>query len=131
VGDPEPSTDARNGNSQKAFLSDDGGPAVDLNTLIPANAGIQLTDAVYINDSGEIAAIGAISDNDIRAFVLIPCDDNHPGVDGCDYGIVEAAPVVTQTTAAVRDAASSALPASLMRRMVRYHLPGLGVPRGN
>jgi probable HAF family extracellular repeat protein len=120
-----------NGNSQKAFLSEDGGPAVDLNTLIPAKAGVQLTDAVYINDLGEIAAIGAISDNDIRAFVLIPCDENHPGVDGCDYGIVEAAAVVTQTTPAIRDAASSALPASLMRRMVRYHLPGLGVPRGN
>jgi probable HAF family extracellular repeat protein len=80
-----------NSNLQHAFLSEDGGPAVDLDTLIPPKAGLQLTDAVYINDSGEIAALGTISNGDIRAFVLIPCDENHPGIEGCDYSLVDSA----------------------------------------
>ncbi len=109
-----------NGNLQKAFLSEDGGPAVDLNTLIPANAGIQLTGAVYINDFGEIAALGAISNNDIRAFVLIPCDENHQGVKGCDYSLVEA-------TTAARESSVSAmhLPTTARRALLPFGRRGL------
>jgi probable HAF family extracellular repeat protein len=77
-----------NGGLLHAFLSEDGGPAVALDTLIPPKLGLQLMYAVYINDSGEIASVGAISNGDIRAFVLIPCDENHPGIEGCDYSLV-------------------------------------------
>jgi probable HAF family extracellular repeat protein len=80
-----------NGGSVHAFLWEDGGPAVDLDALIPADAGIQLTDTVHINDSGEIAAVGTVASGDVHAFVLIPCDENHPGIEGCDYSVVEAA----------------------------------------
>src|ERR1019366_9289103 len=41
-----------------AFLWEEGGPTVDLNTLIPPNSGIQLTEAVQINNRGEIAVEG-------------------------------------------------------------------------
>jgi hypothetical protein len=64
---------------------------VDLNTLIPSNRDLQLTRALYINDRGEIAAQGNFSNGDIHAFVLIPCDENHPGVAGCDYDLIDAA----------------------------------------
>ena len=75
----------------RAFLSEDGEPAVDLNTLIPPNPGLQLTTAPYINDPGEIAALGTLSNGDLHAFVLIPCDENHAEVEGCDYSEVEVA----------------------------------------
>lgn len=56
-----------------ASLWEDGGPMVDLNSLIPSNSGVQLTLALYINDRGEIAAHGTLSNGDQHAFLLIPC----------------------------------------------------------
>lgn len=73
----------------RAFLWEDGGPMVELKTLIPPNPGLQLTAATYINDHGEIAAFGLLSTGGFHAFILTPCDENHPGVEGCDYSLVD------------------------------------------
>ena len=82
-----------------AFLWEDGGPMVDLNTLIPPTSGLQLTHALYINDRGEIAAQGNFSTGVIHAFVLTPCDENHSDVEGCDYSMVDAATAAGQSAA--------------------------------
>jgi probable HAF family extracellular repeat protein len=65
---------------QHAFLWEKGGPMLDLNTLIPPGASLELTIAVAINDRGEIAGFGVppdcpITDTDVcgHAFVLMPC----------------------------------------------------------
>ena len=77
--------------SSTAFLWEDGGPIVDLNTLVPPGSGLQLSEAHQINDRGEIA-IGALDANgNNHAVLLIPCDENHPGVAGCDYDLIDAA----------------------------------------
>jgi probable HAF family extracellular repeat protein len=68
----------------------DHGSAVDLNTLIPPNSSLTLITAWNINDRGEIGGDGATSNGDNHAFLLIPCDDAHPGIEGCDYSMVEA-----------------------------------------
>jgi hypothetical protein len=99
----------------------------DLNTLIPPNLGLQLTMAGYVNDAGEIAAVGALSNGDIHAFVLRPCDKHHPGVEGCDYSLVDAA-------TAAQSAASRYVPSGTQRqpqwrRSNRYYFPGLGASR--
>jgi probable HAF family extracellular repeat protein len=73
-----------------AWLWENGGPMIDLNTLIPPGSGIHLTHSVSINDRGEISGDGVLPTGDHRAFVLIPCDENHPDVEGCDYDPVEA-----------------------------------------
>jgi probable HAF family extracellular repeat protein len=68
------------------------GQAIDLNRLIPAGSGVLLYEAAFINDRGEIVGNATVvSTGDNHAFLLIPCDDNHPNVAGCDYGLVEAA----------------------------------------
>jgi probable HAF family extracellular repeat protein len=113
------------GDAVLATLWEDGGPLVDLNTLVPSNPGLVLFDALYINDSGEIAAQGTLSNGDVHSFVLIPCDENHPGVEGCDYSLVDAA------TAAAQSAARPYVPSttqnlSRSRWSNRYHIPGLG-----
>lgn len=69
---------------------------VDLNTLIPPGSGIDVAAADSINDRGEISSEGGLPNGDNRAVLLIPCDENHPGVDGCDYSLVDAS-MVAQT----------------------------------
>lgn len=79
-----------------AALWENGEPGVDLNTLIPRETDLQLTVVDWINDRGEIVGTGHApscpnGDNcDAHAYVLIPCDENHPDVQGCDYSLVAA-----------------------------------------
>jgi len=113
----------------RAFLWENGGPMLDLNTLILSGSGVQLVVAVDINNRGEIVGSGVPPGCDDvgtcgHAFLLIPCDEKHPDVEGCDYSMVEANTAVPQTSPAVRNASSGTLPRSLMRRMNRYRFLG-------
>lgn len=67
-----------------AFLWEKGGPMIDLNTRIAHNSGVNLVNAYYINDRGEIAAGGIISNGDAHVFLLVPCDGSHANTGGCD-----------------------------------------------
>lgn len=63
----------------------------DLNTLVSANSGVtlQLTEAVQINERGEIAGRGLTPEGNNHPFVMIPCDEDHPNLSGCDYSPVD------------------------------------------
>jgi probable HAF family extracellular repeat protein len=63
-----------------AFVWEEGGPMLDLNTLIAPGSGLQLTNAFNINDRGEILAksiplgVTPIDDEDLgHVVLLIPC----------------------------------------------------------
>jgi len=88
---------------EHAFLWENGGPMVDLNTLIPPGSGLQLTYAVAINDRGEIAGFGlppGVPPEDYEAkghaYILIPCDDNL--ADSCQSGAIPAASLSPKIT---------------------------------
>jgi probable HAF family extracellular repeat protein len=113
-----------------AFIWENGGPMVDLSTLIPPGSAITLTEAAFINDLGEIAAQGTLSNGDQHAYLLIPCDDKHPG-ECDDYSMIEVAtpqlgaPTTPNLTVKQgNDALAS--PVDRFRSMMRqrYHLPG-------
>jgi probable HAF family extracellular repeat protein len=106
-----------------AFFSEDGGPIVDLNTLVPPNSGIQLVEAQQINDHGEIAAEGPDANGNNHAVLLIPCDENHPGVEGCDYSMVDAA--TATKSPAPRSVPSGTQRSSQSRWSNRYHMRGM------
>ena len=89
------------------------GSMIDLNTFVPKGSGLQLAEALTINDRGEIGGLDLPSGCTLdtacgHAFVLIPCDEDASASDDCQDA--DAArnsveenralpPVPTQTTA--------------------------------
>jgi hypothetical protein len=74
-----------------AWLFENSGPIVDLNTLVPRGSNLTLELAESINDRGEIAGIGSPPgcENPFacgHVFVLIPCDESHFNTKGCVDG---------------------------------------------
>jgi probable HAF family extracellular repeat protein len=71
------------------FLWEDGGPAVDLSTLVSSTSGLQFNEMVQINNRGEISIGASDANGNGHAVLLIPCDEHHPGIEGCDYRLVD------------------------------------------
>ena len=120
-------------NAQHAFLWENGGPIVDLNSLIPSNSSLRLTNAENINERGEIAGVGVpagCQPADVnlcgRAFLLIPdgdCDSDCEGRIAASQN--NAAPA--QNAATMKQGSESPLsPAERFRSQMRqrYHIPG-------
>ena len=61
--------------SIKAFLWENGGPMVDLNTLVYPPSTLHVYEAVYINEPGEILGEATDSSGDTRAVLLVPDGD--------------------------------------------------------
>jgi probable HAF family extracellular repeat protein len=72
------------GSTAHALLWENGG-IIDLNVFVPTGSGVTLDDVETINDHGEMFGAATLADGNNRAFVLVPCDENHLGVEGCDY----------------------------------------------
>jgi len=115
---------ACDGSVLHAFLWEDGG-IVDLNTLVPPGSDLELAAALDINDRGEIAGNAFLSNGDTHAFLLIPCDKHHPGVGGCDYGLLDVAGN-SPTRPAIREPALTPPTSTPWRRSNRFRLPVLG-----
>jgi probable HAF family extracellular repeat protein len=107
----------------RAFLWEDG-MMFDLNNLIPAGSPLYLQNVQTINDRGEIAGQGTDSGGNNHAFLLIPCDENHPGVEGCDYSSMD----VNATAAAALAPAVTPMPP--VRPTLRLPLPLRRAVRG-
>jgi probable HAF family extracellular repeat protein len=126
-------SDFPHGNSH-AFLWENGGPMVDLNTLIPPNSALELFIGSSINDRGEITGQALLANGDEHVFVLIPCDESHADEDGCENADTTSAtqsiPMsVTQkpTTATQgRPSPSESVAATRARLAHRYPYRGFG-----
>jgi probable HAF family extracellular repeat protein len=105
----------------RAFLWEDGS-IFDLNALIPPGSALYLTQTFTINDRGEIAGEGDDADGNGHAFLAIPCDENHLGVEGCDYSLVDVA--AASQSPAPRYVPSGTQRPGQSRRTNRYPLPG-------
>ena len=85
-----------------AFLWEDGA-IFDLNNLIPPHSPLTLvgvgplSEAVSpLNDRGEIAGVGVPAgctaefvDFCGHTFLLVPCDEDHPNIEGCEYDAID------------------------------------------
>ncbi|MGA8607836.1 MAG: hypothetical protein WB616_13190 [Candidatus Sulfotelmatobacter sp.] len=83
-----------------AFLWEHGGPILDLNTLIPAGSGLQLTFALDINDQGEILAkalpLGGNPYQDADLYghlvLLVPCEEE--AGESCEASLLPASATI-------------------------------------
>jgi probable HAF family extracellular repeat protein len=106
---------------------------IDLNLFLPPNSDLQqLTDAYNINDRGEIDGLGVppgCGDEFScgHVFVLIPCDENHPDVEGCDHGPVDADAATRESPASVIHEPMTAAP----RTGLDFGRPGLTLGTGH
>jgi probable HAF family extracellular repeat protein len=124
-----------------AFVWNGSGPMLDLNTLIAPGSGLQLTNAININDRGEILAksipvgVTPVDAHDLGHLVLlIPCgagDDPECKADeGNQSNVTQESKTIPRTVPTVlsihpqtaRDAAA-AWRAKLLRQ---YHFPAIG-----
>jgi probable HAF family extracellular repeat protein len=65
------------GASSRPFLWENGGPMVDMNSLIPPGSGLILREGVFINEAGEIAGVADLDNGEQHAFLLIPKDGDN------------------------------------------------------
>ena len=112
-----------------AFLWEDGGPAIDLNTLVAPGSGLTLTQAGYINDRGEIAGSGVLASGDTHAFLLIPCQGDDESCEGENpAGVTQnsPAPAIQQpATATPANPALSDGASGMLDRLRGRRFPGL------
>jgi len=90
----------------------DNGQIFDLNAFVPPGTDLTLTEAFFINDRGEISGIGTLSNGDQHTFLLIPCDENHPDVEGCN-GLVDAVAPTPPSAAVIMHESTTQTPGAL------------------
>lgn len=110
-------------NEDHAFLSENGGPIMDLQSLVQPGSDLTLINAVFINDRGEIAARAKLSNGDEHAVVLIPCDEHHPGIEGCDYSLVDTAAATRKSPASFMTTAPRIPTLNGPSKAIRKRLP--------
>jgi probable HAF family extracellular repeat protein len=118
------------GHSGHGFLWENGGPIVDLQSLVLPGSNLTIKGVLFVNDAGEIAGFGANSNGDLHALLLIPCDEKHPGE--CeDNSMIEApasqtsAPTAESVLTTKQNGSPQDTVNPLRNRFGRgYHLPG-------
>lgn len=108
-------------NEDHAFLWENGGPSVDLQTLLVPRSDITLLTAIVINDRSEIVGVGILPNGDTHSVLLIPCDENHADADGCDFDTLDADTATQAHPAQISSPSAAASFANLTpaERMIR------------
>jgi len=120
---------------QHAFLWEHGGPMIDLNTLIPANANVLLTEACCITEDGEIVATGTLASGAVRTILLIPCEESAEiCVDAGEAALATThdnlmVPLNRLTMSTTHPTPSETVPTWRARLAQRYHVPSLATPK--
>ena len=116
-------------NEDHTFLWENGGPLVDLQTLLVHRSDITLIAAIVINDRGEIVSVGMLPNGDTHSVLLIPCDENHAGIEDCDFDTVDAEPAAQGRPAQTTQASAAADFTKLSHAELTARFRSMTVPR--
>jgi probable HAF family extracellular repeat protein len=122
--------------SSVPFIWQDG-VLTDLNTLIPPNSPLFLLEALGINDRGQIAGYGLLSNGEIHAYLLNPCETEagESCVDSDEAATAAAprssAPIINRpaTSAQSRVAPRENAAAWRAQMLRRYRVPTAEAPK--
>ncbi len=114
-----------------AVLWENQGPGIDLNAFVPAGSDLDLKEAMFINDRGEIAGAALLPNGDAHAFVLIPGEDDAEEIARVPGAAREnVAPAAPRTVRAAHGTLTSDRKAALLSRVAsRYLGHGLRLPK--
>jgi uncharacterized membrane protein len=108
------------GDSSRAMLWENGA-LIDLNSLIPSGSALYLQIPNAINDAGEIAGTAVDANGNQHAFLLIPCDQNHPAEEGCNYHPADPATLAAVNPPSPAHRSSRNSPSKFGPIMSRHH----------
>jgi probable HAF family extracellular repeat protein len=111
----------------RAVLWQDGA-LFDLNALIASDATLYLQQVETINNRSEIAGTGVDQLGYTHAFLLIPCDDTHADVAGCDYSPVDGALAAPSAARVNRPVSLTARSGARLPRILRPAALGVRLP---
>ena len=103
---------------------------INLQKFVPADADMILSEPCCINDRGEIAGYGFLSNGTANAFLLIPCDQ---GEAGCEDGssskvtVNQSSSRTTDNGVSTDHSLTSDQALAALRRRMNRHQKGLGV----
>jgi probable HAF family extracellular repeat protein len=129
VGISVPGCDFENQSAYSAFLWQDGEGIVDLNALVSHGSDLHLAMPETVNDRGEIAGVGFLANGYEHAFVLIPCDQNHAGVEGCDYSLANSVAAIPESAASVMHELTTTAPRNARGLSSLTHRREIHLPR--
>jgi probable HAF family extracellular repeat protein len=107
------------------FLWENGGPMVDLNTLIPPGSGVVLNEGVSINEKGEIVASATLDNGDVHSFPLIPKEGDDREGENESPTQSDAAPAV-QSPSSVTHGRLTPETLAALRAQLAHRYRGLG-----
>jgi probable HAF family extracellular repeat protein len=111
----------------RPFLWENGGPMVDLNTLIPPDSGIVLNEAEIVNERGEIVASATLDNGEGHTYLLIPDGHDDVAEGPADADQSDVAPLTQSLTRVAH--ARLTLAELLARSATRHRGLGLGSPK--
>jgi probable HAF family extracellular repeat protein len=113
-----------------AFLWENGGPMVDLNSVVSGGSGVHLTVGLWANERGEIVAGGLPPGCESgqpcsHTYALIPCDEDHPGIESCDYSLARIPAQSNQSNRTLSPSAGQNVVriADFVRQVRRFRTP--------
>jgi probable HAF family extracellular repeat protein len=106
--------DGQNTTQSHAFLWEKGGPMIDLNTLVSPSADLNLFEADFITDRGEIVARGFTPNGDVHTAILSPAGEGS-----------ETASTVAPSLFSLSSDQSARLMREVLQRLKKSMLKGL------